>query len=249
MGDIGIIGCGPAGLLAAHAAVQAGYEPTLFAPGATPSPPAPGVFLHMAIPELADPARPDDNVTFRKLGRESVYARKVYGCVTATSWRKFTNGSYPAWALDPLYRQLWQLYGDLVQPGIVKGDDIKDFLESYRLTINTAPLERLCIGGHGFPRRRTWYVADAPNWVRHNEMVYNGLEENTWFRASKFFGRKLTEFAVEPSNGSGAQGMKVQPTDCDCHPGMLRVGRWGTWQPGVLLHHAYLEARHALHEL
>lgn len=241
--DVAVLGCGPAGLLAAHAAVLAGREPLIWAPGGTPSPPAPGVFLHRSIPVLS-PAKPDAMVYFRKIGSEAVYARKVYGKVVPTSWTKFDNGPCPAWALGPVYQTLWELYGDLVQPRTVKGTDIADIVASYRLVINTAPLERLCIGEHSFPRRDTWYVGKTPSWIRYNEMVYNGMEFTPWFRASNFFGRELTEFATDP--GHAFRGMKVQPTDCDCHPGMLRVGRWGSWQPGVLLHHAYEEATNAV---
>lgn len=114
--EVAIIGCGPAGLLAAHAAVLCDYAPTVLAARVEPSPTAPAVFIHRPIPDLCS-AEPDAVVRFVKRGTSHGYAQKVYGDPEhPTSWEKFGAEAMPAWALAPVYGELWHLYSGAVRP-------------------------------------------------------------------------------------------------------------------------------------
>lgn len=249
MTQVAIIGCGPAGLLAAHAAVVAGHTPVVYSHTTQPSPMAGGVYLHAPVPGITD-RRADGLVQFIKLGPGSGYAAKVYGDPHAqTSWGVFTPGARPAWALQPAYEALWRLYGGSVRRLWATPDVAAQLAHDYPLVFSSAPLEALCTGGHKFPSRPVWYVDRAPAWVKDNQMVYNGEEDIPWFRASRVFGHAVMEFSREVRYGQPRVGCKVLKTDCTCHPTIVRIGRWGTWQPGQLLHHAYRAATDALHKL
>lgn len=242
---IAIVGCGPAGLLAAHAVEQAGHTPVVYSAKREASPVGGGVFLHQPIPALHPSTVPDGKIILRKRGTEEWYARKVYGAKDApTSWAKLREGGMAAWALAPLYEQLWASYGDTVVEQAIDGHMASDLLAEYRLVLWSAPLPALCVARHAFPERLVWWVDKAPSWVRENEMIYNGRPTPAWFRSSKVFGVQLTEHSTQVEGAR--MGKKVLPTNCDCHQRIKRIGRWGTWTPGVLLHHAYWSALEAM---
>jgi hypothetical protein len=254
MTEVAIIGCGPAGMLAAHAVARAGHTPVLYSDKAEPSPITGGVYLHTPIPEVAH-AQPDGHVLFVKVGEEAVYGAKVYGDAGArTSWRRFASGRRPAWALRPVYEQLWGLYGLAVRPLAVDHDVAAGLAAEYQLVMSSAPAPSLCqrhganaVPVHRFPERRVWYVDHAPPQIKDNTMVYNGISGDPWFRSSRVFGVAVTEY---PDWIPHARlGRKVLPTTCTCHPQIMRIGRWGQWTPGVLLHHAYQRAEEIMGEV
>lgn len=239
MAEIAIIGCGPAGLLAAHAVARAGHVPVVYSNRVQRSPMAGGVYLHEPVPGLAMDHEPH-HITFHKQGKSEVYATKVYGTPEArTSWLRLQEGPHPAWPLAPVYDLLWALYGGSEVHTLAVDHKLAGRLvREYPLVVNSAPMYHLCRGDHSFPTRPVWYVDDAPGWVPPNTMIYNGNEEVKWFRTSDVFGKRLTEFSMHVPLAVRT-GIKVQATTCTCHPDILRVGRWGTWTPGVLLHHAF----------
>jgi hypothetical protein len=239
MADVAVIGCGPAGLLSAHAVERAGLRVDILSEQPVQSPMAQGVFLHDAIPGITH-RLPDAYLIFQKVGTGEMYSRKVYGEVRSTSWDRYEVGLRPAWALAPAYAALWGRYGDRVQRVRVNAGVARDLVRKYPLVINTAPAWALCEGGHHFESADIWLVEGAPAEVRENNVVYNGLEQDKWYRAQDLFGYRVTEYAQAPDQKCGSRkGYKVTQTDCDCHPKIMRNGRFGTWKPGVLLHQSY----------
>jgi hypothetical protein len=247
MTQVAIIGCGPAGLLAAHAVARAGHEPHIYSATRSPSPVTGGVYLHTGVPEISN-GRPDGLIKCTKLGDGSVYATKVYGHAQArTSWQRLPQGNHPAWALAPVYEALWGLYGAAVNLLAVGPREAQDLAAAYPLVLSSAPAPKLCAAEHDFPERHVWYQDEAPGLVQPQHMVYSGRWADQWFRASRVFDVPITEYPVWVE---GARlGRKVLPTNCDCHPRIVRIGRWGTWTPGVLIHHAYGVTEDALHQL
>jgi hypothetical protein len=93
-----------------------------------------------------------------------------------------------------------------------------------------------------------------------NMMVYNGLPPTgvpSWYRYSLIRDYQSWEFSSRhPSNYLEAQrvaeglqvseGFKPLYTDCDCHPEIVRLGRFGKWNKNVFTHHAYREVTDAL---
>lgn len=248
-GNVAVIGCGPAGMLSAYAAIQTGFLPDIFAPERKPSPVARGVYLHGPIPGIT-PEEPDALINFVKVGESEEYAKKVYGNPKrATSWGKFDSGLHPAWALAPAYRWLWEFYGHRVYERRIAARMIDRLVNDYALVINTAPAEALCGNKeeHGFERRPIWLETGAPEEVEGNTVLYNGREQDEWYRASDLFGYRVTEYTKPRFDA--VKGFKVVHTDCDCHPMMLRNGRYGMWTPGFLLHQAFERAHSSLSRL
>jgi hypothetical protein len=240
--EVAIIGCGPAGLLAAHAAELQGFEPVIYSKEVRKSPHANATYLHAAIPELTSES-PDANIRFAKVGDGSGYAAKVYGeADRPTSWEKFDEGCHPAWALAPVYGDLWSLYRGSVKRAVADDALAVELVRNYGLVINTAPANCLCHDmTHEFRSRDIWVKDGAPKGVPENTMVYNGSPRWPWYRSSDIFGTRSTEYPCEAENHDPdlKRGIKVMGTNCDCHPAILRAGRWGTWEPGVLIHHAF----------
>lgn len=249
--DVAIIGCGPAGLLVAHAVVLADYNPVIYSIKAEPSPAPAAVFLHRAIPDVSS-REPDEMIDLIKLGDSVRYSRKVYGEARPTSWGKFASGFHPAWALGPTYDALWRLYGGTIREVPVGIAALENLSDSYPLVINTAPARQFCVSPlHSFPGCRIWIRDGAPAQVQPGSMVYNGRSD-PWYRASDLFGVRSTEYAREPyhfTHDHRREGLKVLDTDCDCHPTVVRAGRWGEWRSGVLLHHAFEKAQMVMNAL
>lgn len=246
MTDVAIIGCGPAGLLAAHAVEQAGGHPVIYSKQASPSPTARGVFLHRAIPELTREQH-DAMISIVGLGSSRGYANKVYGDPDApTSFNTYTNRYVEGWALAPVYQALWDRYGERVVEVEISATGARQLVELYDIVINTAPASALCQlpGRHAFPRRRIWVRPGCPAGMTEQTVLYNGDPAFPWYRSHRLFGVEATEYSWWQA--TAREGMKVMPTTCDCQPKIVRAGRWGRWEPGVLLHHAYEEAQRAL---
>jgi threonine dehydrogenase-like Zn-dependent dehydrogenase len=240
--EVAIIGCGPAGLLAAHAAVLADYSPVIYSKEANPSPIHPAVYLHQAIPDVSGEA---DVMTIAKWGSARGYAERVYGDPDRpVSFAFLATGGHDAWPLAPIYKHLWRLYSGAVREAEIGPEEAVALDWSYRTVINTAPASALCHAGHEFPSRPIWIEDGAPAYVRQNTMLYNGFSgfSPDWYRASDCFGVRSTEYAHRRANAR--EGVKVAGagTDCDCHSTIIRVGRWAEWTPGVLLHHAFSKA-------
>lgn len=250
-----IFGAGPAGMLAAHAVALAGREPVIIsAPSGEPfeeglaakSKIGGATYLHSAIPD-ATSADPDAMIRFSKTGTREGYALKVYGDPHhPTSWDKF-EGEHPGWSLQPVYDDLWRRYAERIIPMKVDDEVVRDFLKSHPVVISTIPPSSFCTNPeHQFPRRKIWVLDQHYPSVQPNEIVYDGLVGAVGgrYRSSLLFGRGSTEFAE--GMPLAVEGFKVLTTDCDCFPDVMRVGRFGKWQPGVLVDHAFQEVWNAM---
>jgi hypothetical protein len=256
---VAILGCGPAGLLAAHAAHIMRLDTKVFAIK-EPSAINGAQFLHEEIPQLdCGTSRP---IVIRKFGTAEGYAEKVYGDAGApTSFDLLQEGEVPAWPMQPLYQLLWDLYSDLIRDVKLFPADIKALLDEYDLVISTVPRPILCKhrGLHSFDSQRVFFSPNAM--FRTNEpdyIVYNGNsgKHEDWYRCSRIWGLESTEVSTARlSEGEAfvrnykASGTKPLETNCTCWPDMLCVGRFGKWQKGVLVHHAFKEAFDALQSL
>lgn len=249
-----IFGAGPAGMLAAHAVALAGREPVIISaprtfplPGANKSEIGGATYLHSAVPD-ATSADPDAMIRFQRIGTSRGYARKVYGDADhPTSWSKF-QGEHPGWALQPVYDDLWRRYEERIIPMMVDKEVVRDFLKSHPVVISTIPPSSFCTNpDHEFPRRQIWITDESMYSMGDNTIIYDGLvgAVSGRYRSSRLFGRESTEFS-QPIGYDAREGFKVLPTNCDCFPDVMRVGRFGKWKPGVLVDHAFQEVWDAM---
>jgi hypothetical protein len=113
--------------------------------------------------------------------------------------------------------------------------------------------------GHQFKHAKIWAAGDAPDLgIRipyncpANSAVLNGEPDGhgpAWYRISNIFGHKTVEWPgriEKPPVKTVSQVIKPLNTNCDCHPGMVRVGRYGSWTKGALVHQVFNQVREAV---
>lgn len=264
MTRVAILGCGPAGMFAAHAATGAGCQVDIFSKprksymrGAQ--------YLHRPIPGLStQPFKID----YRLVGSVAGYRDKVYGDdpdlpVSPQS----LVGIHDAWDIREAYDNAWSEYGRSVRELDLDSDKGFEYLEEeivgkYDIVISTVPAKLLCYNeDHVFSSEKIW----STSYVKHvgifeekvgepmldNVVICSGDPNDWWYRQSRIQGYENTEFPhtrkpVDRSmeRGDGKSVWEVEKpvsTDCDCWPEIRRLGRYGSWRKGVLSHEAYYD--------
>lgn len=252
---VAVLGCGPAGLFAAHAAVMAEAEVTIFSK-ARKSFMRGAQYLHRPIPGLSgDPFE----VTYELWGTVDGYRTKVYGDMGDVLVSPETLvGVAPAWDIREAYDKAWELYGHLVvDVDFASGEAwIDNMVKEYDLVVSTIPAPVLCSNpDHKFYSQKVWvteglkrpmemgFQVAGTGVMRDNLVVCSGDPDDWWYRQSRIHGWENTEF---PHNQRPAGGEhKVHEVEkplrhtCTCHPEVVRMGRYGAWRKGVLSHEAF----------
>ena len=252
---VAILGCGPAGLFAAHAFTEAGWQVLIFS-NKRKSQMYGAQYLHKPIPGLPERAA---KIEYKLWGTEEGYADKVYGPGLPNGVRpspSYLLGIHTAWDIRAAYDEAWYRYHDLIQSVNLVPSSIPDLLASdIRYVINTIPAPRLCRApeSHEFSAQRIWAAGDAPDQGRScpiscppNEVICNGWPDRAWYRVSNVFGHTTAEWPYDrrPPISGLAEVSKPIMHNCDCWPDkrFRGLGRYGAWKKGVLSHHAYEEA-------
>jgi len=255
-----ILGCGPAGLLAAHAASFMPDVEIKVVSKKRPSELFGCQYLHGPIPGLI---LPTTTVHYLLNGTEEGYATKVYGSrlMAGQVSPAALHGTHPAWDLREAYRQLYDWYESSIEDCELYPDTIPDLLTHLQpdLTISSIPLPVLCQREeHAFRSQDCWALGDAPERGQSvpvpcpaDTIVCNGDPDTGWYRVSNVFGYKTAEWPglrPRPPFTGVVPFSKPLATTCDCwqpdlvpqaNPSILRVGRYGTWTKGVLSHEAF----------
>lgn len=267
---VAIFGCGPAGLLAAHAAALYEVEFNIYS-RKLESPVWGAQYLHHPVEGIT--GERDGLLSYVKIGEESGYAKKVYGDPSVhTSWEHY-GGTHEAWSLDLAYEKLRKLYWHQVVDTEITPESVSWFCDKYDIVLSSVPANILCLDRkyeHSLHDFHSEPIFLAPlsmiNDVVDNVVIYSGREEDSWYRTSRIFGHSWTEY---PNRGVGSmlaariglgaltratlsfdamrlkQGIKPLFTDCDCHitrSNFYRIGRFGKWQKKELVSDAYLDA-------
>lgn len=257
MNKVTILGAGPSGLLAALAAEQKGHEVEIIARGEKSIIDG-AQWLQkpiLGLNDLQDPTM----ITYAKVGTVDGYAQKAYGEPEAqVSWDSFVSGDRPGWPLLKAYDQLWDMYKDRIITYSLKPVDIRSMLDKNpdRAFFCSIPASMLCmdLAAHDFDFQRVIF-SDEPYVQVPNMIVYNGRESDRWYRTSCLFGKCSTEYAIHGEDRDAEasltlpgrrEGIKPISNNCSCwssYPNFIRVGRFGTWRRGVLVDHAYHQAK------
>lgn len=246
-----VLGCGPAGLFAAQAARLSGCDVAIISEkkqsyiyGAQ--------YLHAPIPGFMSEAESFPVRTIR-YGLPERYAQRVYDDASAvTSWSK-AEPEVQAWDLRTVYQNAWDELSDTITDAPVDAPTVKELSSMFDLVVSTVPAWAICgTGRHRFPSRAIMVKKtvdfqimlegdvdpDSYDWV-----LYNGTTEGLWYRCSNIKGHKSTEAIAHPALLSDPDewelGFKILDTNCDCHNEVVKTGRMGKWQRGVLTHHAF----------
>lgn len=248
-----ILGCGPAGLFAAHALVQRGWRVVIYS-NKRRSEMFGAQYLHRPIPGLTD-ATQGRHVQYQLLGGTAEeYRAKVYGRRSGIRVSpEELSADHTAWDIRAAYYTAWELYKDhiLHTPHITSGwawslsQEIK--------VISTLPAPTLCENEeHSFDSQQVWAVGDAPERgvfcpvteAKPFQVLCNAGTDTGWYRNANVFGYRTAEWpgGRKPPIEGIAAVEKPLSTNCDCQPSIVRLGRYGEWRKGVLSHEAYEKA-------
>lgn len=259
-----VLGCGPAGLVAAHVARILAHDVTLVTKSWEPSPLYGCQYLHAPIPGFENV--PHTRVYYRLIGTPEQYRKKVYG----NKWKGSVSpedfaGDHDAWSIRETYRRMFITFegmkfngqGFTVNDMKIEGGDLD---EVRRLLpdkiISTIPAWFLCHStSHVFDKHMIYAsgstIEDA---MPVDNVLCDGTEETSWYRNANVFGYRTIEWP-SPGPRSGPNWNKIvkvyKPleTDCDCNPDVIRVGRYGAWQKSFLVHQVYGKVMEALSDL
>jgi len=249
--NVVILGCGPAGLLAAHAAyVLGGKQANIkIISLKRKSPMAGAQFIHKPIPGIRIPS---GLVDFKKWGNKEGYAKKVYGDPNhPCSWDNFPAGMFPGWPMRLIYEWLWERWEDKIVDMRVTIHALEEIeRDGWDMMISSIPLPTLCENPEHTFDASTVFIHSQEREISGNVVVYNGKDDNAFYRCSSLFGHFAMEWgeSQEP-NLPYIAIQKPQRNDCDCRASWIRVGRYGKWKRGVLVHHAYEEVYGALQQV
>lgn len=250
-----ILGCGPAGLFAASAIRDKGHEVVIaskprksFMNGAQ--------YLHRPIPGLSTE---HFEITYKLIGSTEGYRAKVYGEDSDIDVSPDSlAGTHKAWDIREAYDAAWFEFGSEVLSWDFRPDRSIDRMASAinpDVVISTIPAKLLCRNPeHEFESAQVWSTDSVERIGGFSErngqpaidnlVLCSGMPDDWWYRASRIQGYENTEYpaAIQPRNPRRWIVEKPIKTDCDCYPGIERLGRYGSWKKGVLAHESYFEA-------
>lgn len=255
---VAVLGCGPAGLLAAHAVGLTGQPMAVFSikkksvlGGAQ--------FLHSPIPGLTA-EEPDFHITYQTRGDAMTYRHKVYGSDDPTTNPPFVSmdgiqdgQTQAAWNLAGVYDQLWDAFEGSINDEAISPQWLLDHGDQFRAVVSTMPLPMLCKARAGLVEANHSFTyqgirvaqgddAGAAQSLPDNTVAYDGDLDHVWYRASKINGVCGVEYSDRnplPPIPNLVPLQKPIQTTCDCWPDVLKVGRMGMWKKGILTHHAF----------
>lgn len=266
-----VLGCGPAGLLAAHACKLAGLQVRV-ASIKQKSQLGGAQYLHHSIPYLT-PTAPDSSLVVHGWGTKRGYAQKVYGDRShPVSWDLMLGDRdeevHPIWDMVKMYERLWMQWEPEIIDVQLDARMLRNLLEDggFEIVVNSVHANTICKkkGEHEFPMQPIIISPTLPDELEGDvgrdgsEIIYNGSPEDLWYRVSSVFGRDMTEWSFEtpgmvkrnldPFHDSPHMTIhKPLSTTCDCWDGeVVKVGRFGKWSKGDLVTDAYDEVVHEL---
>lgn len=258
-----VLGYGPAGLIAAKTLVDERIDVDVIGAGGK-SVIGGAQYLHAPILDERV-TEPEGQIEFLKMGDRDGYAKKIYPQTeVSVSWDNY-EGAQDAWALGPVYDILWAHFEDLLVHDTLDGLSLAALVDTgkYDIVFNSIPAHALCVaGGHGFPKVPIKLIPWSPLSLE-NVVLYSGRERDAWYRTSCIFGERWTEFGGftegaryfddedcddVPRLAEPVRGFKPLGTNCDCHPDVVRIGRFGLWDRQILLHHVPDQVRTGLEE-
>jgi hypothetical protein len=250
---VAIIGCGPAGLAATHAAYGLGAEVTIFSPGVR-SPQKGPLVLQRPIPAITLD-HPDGYIRQLVIGGSILdYRYKLYGDINIGINGDILEPGYHCWNHIAAYDAMWGIYmggGARVNhvDCTITGEALQGLHEHYDLVVNTAPLNRLCIKYHDFRFKQVEITLqrsypDQPP----DTTIFNAGSEYRWVRSAWLLGNECTEWLVgtAPKELDPFVIRKPISHGCNCFPHVLGTGRFGAWRNQTWVDTAYYDTRSAL---
>ena len=255
---VAVIGCGPAGLAAAHAAYGLGADIVIFSPG-KPSPQKGPLVLQRSIPAITT-EHPDGYIRQIVIGGSILdYRYRLYGDVNISIQGDLLRPGYHCWNHIKAYEKMWDLYMERRnhpriqhEYGMLDGDELYQLQQDERfdLVVNTAPLKDLCFNPtHEFTFKQVditlgqSYPDQPPDTT-----IFNAGDEFKWVRSAWLLGNSCTEWLIgtAPEDADVITIRKPIRHDCNCFPRVLGTGRFGAWRNETWVDTAYYDTRDAI---
>lgn len=274
---VAILGCGPTGLLAAHACHLEGVDFEIWSKKRK-SYLFGSQYLHEHIPGIT---HEDDfvNVKYITRGSPEAYRRKTHG--------KWWDGhiapedfepDHHAWNIRQAYDELWMRYGHSVEDyEIPRFDALRSrgfsshtavnydlSLKEYDLVVSTVPRDIWKVDGEEFIFSEGWALGDAPERGQFipmqcddNTIICDGTDEVSWTRVSRVFGYGTVEWphhaAQPPIPGISrvTKPLHYRASSQNANPtaDWLHVGRYGKFEKGVVVTDAFHDVTNRLREM
>lgn len=250
---IAVLGCGPAGLMAADQANQLGHYVTIYS-RKQPSVISGAQYLHQCMGWYTH-RDPDFIIKVQRMGTRDAYARRVYGDPNhEVSWDQFPDGELEGWDIRDAYQKLWMTWHEKIIDSEISKMKIENILIRSDRVFLSLPLHVICQRPniHQFNYQTVKIRTELKEGKYLDCMVYNGMDDEgpDWYRYSMVGNYASWEYP-ESAEVEGQHSLIRKPlaTSCDCYPDIVRVGRFGTWTKGVLTHHAVEEVDRALQQV
>lgn len=247
-----VFGCGPAGLMAAHAAALNEHD-VIIVSKARKSFMKGAQYLHRPIPLPQSVRLEPFKVTYDLLGTPEQYRRKVYhGIWDGSVSPEDLTETHDGWDIRVTYDWLWETYGPYVQDAELNPSLIDEGLQWAKpdIAISTIPATLLCLEGHSFGQQMIWSSDQPMVPLEQNWVVCNGQDSPAWYRAARIQDYDTVEwpqmFRPPISYDHLWEVPKPTRTNCTCFPEIHRMGRYGKWTKGVLSHEAFYETEKLL---
>jgi hypothetical protein len=249
---VAILGCGPAGLLAAHGVALSGACPVIYAPKRK-SQIGGAQYIHSDVQvEGVKPTK----IRYVRLGTPEEYEEKIYGDALQglegleTSWHRFPDEA-DAWPMWKIYNALWDMYHDNILDHEIKPIELESMADAFDHVISTVPLP-LLVPDAEYHSETVWVrdFATCPQ----DTIIYDGRPGVIAYRRSNLFGHSSTEVGdasmreyieTNGENSAFASAFRplVKPLWSDATlPGIVLSGRYGRWQKGVLADESFRQA-------
>lgn len=245
---VAVLGCGPSGLLAALAAYENGAGEVKIFSKARKSNMFGAQYLHKPIPGITNNS--PNTLHYVLKGDSDEYRSKVYGedWDGSVSPAEF-EGDHSAWDIREMYDNLWSLFGsEVIDKDITpQAIDALDQGGEYDYIFSTVPSNNLCVMGHTFAGQSIWAAGDShdlklPMRAPLNTVICNGEKSPSWYRLSNVFGWHTCEWPEQSKPPIPcAEVVKPLFNNCTCWRNVIRMGRFGRWEKGILVHHVYEE--------
>jgi hypothetical protein len=252
--SVAVLGCGPAGLMVAHAAAMSGWNFRIYSKkqksklfGAQ--------YLHEDIPGLEHGG--PMTVKYQLDGTPEQYRRKVYGEEwDGTVSPEDYEGEHYAWDLRLAYEHLWFDYGHEVVDF-----DLQERNHYYTwaadLVISTVPRTVWDSNEDNFKSTTVWAMGDGDYERVHLHrpppfhVMCDGTKNHAWYRVSNIFGYCTMEWpqwwntpfaSVTPPAHGAVRVAKPLVYTGNAARDFIHLGRFAQWEKGVLTTDVFCQA-------
>jgi hypothetical protein len=260
---VAVVGCGPAGLAAAHAAYGLGAKVTIISPGIK-SPQRGPLILQRPIPAITTD-HPYGYIRQIVIGGSILdYRYKLYGDINISIQGNILQSGYHGWNHIEAYDRMWRLYmgnePDFPDENwngratridrFITPLDMEYLPGVYDLVVNTAPLKNLCRNGDHHFTFKAVEITEGYSYPKQppDTTIFNAGDKYPWIRSAWLFGNSCTEWlqGTAPRELEPITIRKPLGHDCNCYPQILGTGRFGAWRNETWVDTAYYDVRDAI---